>query len=559
MSAGPLLTPAPRALSRWPTMTSTRPRPPLPDAPQWLIQEPFATHAEYLRRRGGSAVEAARARTPEEVVDEISRAGLRGRGGAGFPAGAKWRTTMRSEAATRYAVCNAAEGEPGTFKDRYLLRRDPYSMLEGLLIAAHVAGAEVAYVAMKASFTPELARVRAAIAEMQAAGALGGVEVRVVEGPEEYLFGEERALLEVIEGNDPLPREPHYPPYERGLFATQAQPNPAIVNNVETLARAAEIVRHGAASFRAIGTADTPGPLLFTLSGDVQRPGVYERAAGVTLRELIFEAAGGPRPGRQVKAVLAGVSAAVLGADRLDTMADHAHLTLAGSALGSAGFVVLDDAASVPRVAQAVARFLYVESCNQCSACKVGLRKASTALDALFDPHAANENELARAVDGARHAPQANRCYLPVQGSILIPSLLRRFAAEMDAQVAAPSSGPGPWLIPKMVDLDEAAGRFVYDESSPRKQPNWTYVDAVAPAVAPAPAAVAPQAPTPEGRPASPGGGKAAAKPGVGLPAETVHLAPDVRERLGRVVASDRELDAVVNEALRAWLGEQGA
>src|SRR5262245_2644334 len=167
------------------------------DAPHWLVSEPHDSYAAYLQRKGGSSLDVARRLAPDAVVAEIERAGLRGRGGAGFPTGTKWRTTMLHECRTRYVVCNAAEGEPGTFKDRYLLRRDPYSMLEGLLIAAHVAGAETAYVAMKASFTKELDRVRGAIAEMRAAGALEDVEVEVVEGPEEYLFGEERALLEV--------------------------------------------------------------------------------------------------------------------------------------------------------------------------------------------------------------------------------------------------------------------------------------------------------------------------------------------------------------------------
>ncbi len=524
-----------------------------PDAPHWLLQEPCASYAEHLRRRGPSAIDAARAQQPEQVVAEIERAGLRGRGGAGFPTGAKWRTTMRHPCPTRFVVCNAAEGEPGTFKDRFLLRRDPYTMLEGLLVAAHVAGAEKTYVAMKASFAPELGRVRAAVEEMRAGGALGGVEVNVVEGPEEYLFGEERALLEVIEGNDPLPREPHYPPYERGLFATPSSPNPAIVNNVETFARAAEITRHGAASFRAIGTPDTPGPLLFTLSGDVARPGVYERAAGVTLSDLVFGAAGGPRPGRRVKALLCGVSAAPIPADKLDTMADHAHMQLIGSALGSAGFVVLDDAASIPRVTQAVARFLYVESCNQCTACKHGLRTASTALDALFTPSTSTADDVVRAVDGARHAPQANRCYLPVQGAILVPSLVRRFAAEFEVQVADPTIAPPPWLVPRIVDLDEATSTFSYDERGPRKRPNWTYEDAPAAPIDAADAADAPAPPAPPPiKPAKP------AAPESPVRSTTVHLARDVREGLARVVADESEIDGVVNEALRAWLLDRG-
>jgi NADH-quinone oxidoreductase subunit F len=513
-----------------------------------LIQEPYATLDEYLRRRGGSAVVRARAMRPQEIVVEIERSGLRGRGGAGFPTGAKWRTTMRHECSTRYAVCNGAEGEPGTFKDRYLLRRDPYSMLEGLLIAAHVIGAEELYVAMKASFTRELARVRAAIEEMREAGLLEGVTLHVIEGPEEYLFGEEKALLEVVEGNDPLPREPHYPPYERGLFATPTSPNPAVVNNVETYARVAGIVRAGAASFRKLGTEDTPGPLLFTVSGDVVRPGVYELEAGITLRELVHDIAGGPRPGRAVKALLCGVSAAVIPADRLDTPADHAHLQLIGSGLGSAGFIVLDDQASMARVTQAVARFLYVESCNQCPACKHGLRTASTALDELFNPRTATPDDAERALYGARQAPQGNRCYLPVQGAILIPSLLRTFSGELDAQLKHPSGASRSYILPKIVDFDEASRTFIYDELQPRKRPNWTYDDAPIEPTQPVPMSVP--------KPIKPARPAAETAP---LRTATVRLAPDVREALARVLRDESEVDTVVNAALREWLQDHGA
>ncbi len=521
------------------------------DTPHWLLSPPHDSYSDYLLRKGGSAVEKARSTYPEEIVAELERSGLRGRGGAGFPTGTKWRTTMAHPCPTRFVVCNAAEGEPGTFKDRYLLRRDPYSMLEGLLIAAHVVGASAAYVAMKASFTKELSRVRSALVEMKDAGALGDVQVHVVEGPEEYLFGEERALLEVIEGNDPLPREPHYPPYEKGLFATAVSANPAVVNNVETFARVPDIVRHGAASFRKLGTENTPGPLLFTLSGAVARPGVYEREAGISLRSLVFDVAGGLAEGRSVKAILSGVSVAPLGPEKLDTPADHAHLVLAGGGLGSAGFIVLDDKADMVRVTQAVARFLYVESCNQCPACKHGLRTASNAIDELFSAELATPDDAERALYGARHAPQGNRCYLPVQGSILLPALLRRFSRDFDAQLAAPSGGGAPFLVPKIIDFDEATRTFVYDESQARKRPNWTYEDP--PAVAPreqGPVSVATPRPI---KPASP------AAVSHGLRTATARLAPDVREGLSRVVRDESEVDAVVNAALRDWLSERGA
>ncbi len=405
---------------------------PVTSRPQWLLDAKYDSYAAYLDDKGGSAVERGRTMDREAIVDRIGRAGLRGRGGAGFPTATKWSTILYHPCKTRYVVCNGAEGEPGTFKDRYLLRRDPYSMLEGLAIAAHVVSAAAAYVALKASFTREISRVRRAVVEMKRHGVFADIDIHVVAGPDEYLFGEEKALLEVIEGNEPLPREADDPPYEHGLFATATSPNPALVNNVETLARVAEIVRNDAASFRAIGTNDTPGPLIYTVSGDVARPGVYELPAGTPLRTLFHEVAGGPKPGRSFKAALSGVSSAPIPADRFSARTDHASLRLLGSALGSAGFVVLDDATSMPRVAQAIARFLFVESCNQCSACKEGLRAASLALDDLFDPEHANAEVIERAFYGARRAPQGNRCYLPVQGKVLIDALLLQFEPDFD-------------------------------------------------------------------------------------------------------------------------------
>jgi NADH:ubiquinone oxidoreductase subunit F (NADH-binding) len=515
-----------------------------------LPQASFRSFDDYRRATGQDPLAMARALRPEVIVDWIHRSGLRGRGGAGFPTGTKWRSVQRHPCGIRYAVCNAAEGEPGTFKDRFLLRFNPYSMLEGLLIAAHVLGAERTFVAIKRSFTREVARLRDAIDEMARAGALADISVEVVEGPEEYLFGEEKALLEVIEGNEPLPREPHYPPYERGLFATVISPNPALVNNVETLARVPGIIRNGPESFRALGTPDTAGPLLFTVSGDVARPGVYELEAGITLKALFTDVAGGPRAGRKLKAALSGVSTAVIDADRFDTHADHASLHLVGSGLGSAGFIVLDDTRSMPRVAQSVARFLYVESCNQCAACKHGLRTASSAIDELFDPATATPDDIERAFYGARHAPQGNRCYLPVQGATLISSLLDRYSAEFGAQLAAPASAPPAWLMPKIVDFDETTRQFSFDEAQARKRPNWTYEPAPQPQSSPR-------------APATPPSPSADATARVPLPAAAmpiaVRLMPDVRERLARAVEDAGQIDAVVNAALRDWLRERGA
>lgn len=441
--------------------------------PHWLLPDsPFENYEAYRAATGECAVRIAQAMAPSAVVRRVQQSGLRGRGGAGFPTGTKWRTLAEHECARKFVVCNAAEGEPGTFKDRFLMRMNPYPVLEGMVIAARAIGSRELYIALKASFTQERDRLSQAAEALRAQGLLQDLELSIVDGPEEYLFGEEKALLNVIEGEGPLPREPHNPPYERGLFAAPNSPNPALVNNAETYAHVPSIVRDGPLSFWELGTKDTPGTLLFTVSGDVQKPGVYELEAGVPLRTLLYEVAGGPLPGRSISAVLSGVSSGVIRPGRFDTPADFGSLHLIGSGLGSAGFMVFDDSRSIPRVAQSVLRFLYVESCNQCSACKNGLMAASTALDELFeteDPQA-REAVIDRARVGAQRAPQGNRCFLPQQGSIVLSSILNRYADSFTAH--APSE---PVVLPKLVDLVD--GRFVFDERQSLKQPDWSYAE----------------------------------------------------------------------------------
>lgn len=440
----------------------------------WLLPDSdYKSYAHYLAIHGSAIVERARGMESGEILGELKLSGLRGRGGAGFPTGAKWQSIASHSCPSRYVVCNAAEGEPGTFKDRYLLRHNPYAVLEGLLIAAHTVKAKAAYVAIKKSFRIEIQMLRQAIAEM--AGAIAGLPIHIVPGPDEYLFGEEKALLEVIEDKEPLPRVPEEPPYEWGLFATPDSPNPTLVNNAETLAHVASILRYGGQSFRDIGTENTPGTILATLSGDIKRPGIYEVPAGTPLGEILHGFGGGPKRGRKFKAVLPGVSTGVIPEELFDTPADFDFLARIGSGLGSAGFIVIDDIASIPRVAQTVARFLFVESCDQCSACKNGLRLASESLDEIFDPTHATHDDIEAALTGAVSAPQGNRCYLPVQGAILIKSLMERYPHEFERQVRFADKSPAEWILPKMTDFDEKTRAFTYDLRQALKEPNWTY------------------------------------------------------------------------------------
>ena len=459
---------------------------PSADDVRLLVDPVVATLEDHLARGGGGALRRCLELGPAATIEDITRAGLRGRGGGGFPTGAKWRSILNGGGRHHYAVCNAAEGEPGTFKDRALLRANPYQVLEGLLVAAHTVGAIEAFIALKASFAPEIDRVRTAIDEIDRAGWLGDLKVTVVTGPEEYLFGEEKALLEVIEGNEPLPR--WLPPYLHGLFATAPQlgwqshepeaghdrgeqSNPTLVNNAETLAQAAWIVAHGADAFRTVGTETSPGTVLCTVVGDVTTPGVLEVPMGTPLAEVI-ELCGGPHPGRQVKAVLAGFAGAVLDTARLGTPLTYEHFDATGSGLGAAGFIVYDDTACMVEVAAMVSRFLFVESCGQCPPCKLGTGYITDALNRLC-AGTGSEADIARIHERMRSVTDGNRCYLPVQERTLISSLLERFPEDFAAHLEGwcPSERTVP--TPKIADLRD--GVATYDEKQERKQPDWTY------------------------------------------------------------------------------------
>ncbi|HVB99542.1 MAG TPA: NADH-quinone oxidoreductase subunit F [Candidatus Dormibacteraeota bacterium] len=335
--------------------------------------EPIPSYESYVAAGGGQALVRVLRMPREQIVSEIIKSSLRGRGGAGFPTGLKWAGVAHDPCPTKYLVCNGSEGEPGSFKDRLLMRRNSYQLLEGIAIAAFAIGVKKAFVGIKKSSKKEVQRVSCALEEMAKANALGSVPIELALGLEDYLFGEEKALLEVVEGRDPLRREADNPPYVKGLFITDpSEANPAVVNNVETLSNVPHIVLRGAYWFREIGTPDSPGTMLFTVCEDVQRPGVYELPMGTPLRTLLYGYAGGSLPGRQFKAIHSGAANPVLLPSDLDTPLDFGSLRAIGSGLGSGGFIVYDETACMVRVAQMLAKFLWIESCNQCWSCKQG-------------------------------------------------------------------------------------------------------------------------------------------------------------------------------------------
>jgi NADH-quinone oxidoreductase subunit F len=434
-----------------------------------LVTESFGSLAQYRAAGGGAGIAEARRRSPASVIAEVRAAGLRGRGGAGFPTATKWAAVRAAAGPATAVVANAAEGEPGTFKDRFLLRRNPYQVLEGLAIAAYAVGAARTFVAIKEGYRREVAALRRAEEEMHCAGLIGPVQI--VTGPDEYLFGEEKALLEVVEGGRPLPRI--LPPYQVGLVARRGARNPAVVNNVETLAHVTAVLRHGGAAFRARGAPESPGTMVVTLSGDVRRPGVHELPLGVPLRVLLDDIGGGAANGGRIKAVVPGASAGLLTADRFDTPLDVDSVREAGSGLGSAGLVAYDDSACIVAVTLAFARFLAVESCAQCPACKQGGAGIVESLDRI-ERGEGSRKDVDAVLAKCGTVTGGQRCFLPSGLALLVRSAFGAFEEEIDEHLGRSCPRPRDLPVPKIVDFDDAAGTFSYDEGYRRKRPDWT-------------------------------------------------------------------------------------
>jgi NADH:ubiquinone oxidoreductase subunit F (NADH-binding) len=447
-----------------------------------LPNEPVTSVADYFAVGGGEGLKAARALGPEATIEEIAAAGLRGRGGAGFPTATKWKSVRESGGGRRYVVANGAEGEPATFKDRLLIRRDPYRVVEGAAIAALAIGATEIYCATKRSYTEEVAALRRAAVELGEAGMLNELTVTVAEGPDEYLFGEEKALLEVIEGRDPLPRI--LPPWQQGLFSTVPtgwegpvadaswQSNPTSVNNVETLATAAHILAKGAAWFRTMGSAASPGTAIATVVGAVRHPRVVEVELGLPFADLL-EVCGGPHPGRTLVAAFSGVSNAVITAADFDVPLTYEDFAARGSGLGAAGFMVYDDSTDMVSVARELSRFLAVESCGQCPACKSGTMDITERL-LVIEEGAGSDDDLAVIAARLRSVTDANRCYLGTEEQNVVSSILRSFPEAFAARLEGTAGPLRPEAVPLVKDIS-ADGTVTFDVRHLRKRPDWTY------------------------------------------------------------------------------------
>ncbi len=425
--------------------------------------KPYNTLKEYVAVGGGNGYKRALSMSPVDVIAEIKKAGLRGRGGAGFPTHLKWGGVRNEPCATKYVACNFSEGEPGTYKDRYNILKNPYHLFEGIAIALYAIGAKEAYIGIKKKYHPQVHRLFSARKEMEEAGMIPKGLIKIHLGPDEYLFGEEKGLIESIDGRYPMPR--NIPPFIQGINFQPGSPNPTCVNNVETFCQAAYILREGADKFKSVGSEDTPGTAMCTVCGDVKRPGVYEIAAGkVTLRQLLYDIAGGPVGQFPLKAVFSGVASGVVTPERFDTPLDFGSMKKIGGGLGSAGFIVYDESACMVQAALKFSNFLAKSSCGQCVPCNRGTAHITEYLKKI-EMGEGIQDDLDAIFEISGRCTNQTRCFLPTQESILIPSIMKTFPAEFKAHLEGKRSPTERDLVlPKLHEYHEDAVAFSYDD-----------------------------------------------------------------------------------------------
>jgi NADH-quinone oxidoreductase subunit F len=341
---------------------------------------------DYIVQGGYSALAKALSLPSQKIISEIQKSGLRGRGGAGFPAGQKWQTCRDAKGTPRYIVCNADEGDPGAFVDRALLESDPHSVIEGMVIAGYAVGAEHGYIYVRAEYPLAVERARAALGQAKELKLIGSqilgtdfsFEITLFQGSGAFVCGEETALIASLEGRAGMPR--YRPPYPavKGLFG-----KPTVVNNVKTLTYVPHIINHGAEWFRDIGAEDSPGTAVFALAGKIVNTGMVEVPMGATLRQIIFDVGSGIPKGRKFKAVqIGGPSGGCLPESALDLPVDFDSLQKAGAIMGSGGMVVCDEDDCMVEMARYFLEFTQRESCGKCTFCRLGTKQM---LDILTD------------------------------------------------------------------------------------------------------------------------------------------------------------------------------
>jgi NADH-quinone oxidoreductase subunit F len=421
------------------------------------INVPGINTYDVYRSKGGyaSVEKALKTLTPEEVVEEVKKSGLRGRGGAGFPTGMKWSFLAKPEGVPRYLVCNADESEPGTFKDRYLMTYIPHLLIEGMIIASYALGAKTSYIYVRGEMMPQIRILEKAIAEAKAAGYLGNnilgtgynLELYVQPGGGAYICGEETALIESLEGKRGNPRiKPPFPAIA-GLYGC-----PTVVNNVESIAATVPIIRDGGDEYAKIGIGRSTGTKLISASGNLKKPGVYEIDLGVPVEEFIYsdKYCGGIANGKRLKAVVAGGSSVpILPANLiLKTAAGDARLMsyeglseggfATGTMMGSGGFIAFDEDQCIVRNTWNFSRFYHHESCGQCSPCREGTGWMEKVLHRLEHGHG-KLSDMDLLVDVSKKIEGNTICPLGDAAAWPVASAIRHFRDEFEWHVTNPT------------------------------------------------------------------------------------------------------------------------
>ncbi|MCL2370621.1 MAG: NADH-quinone oxidoreductase subunit NuoF [Firmicutes bacterium] len=337
---------------------------------------------DYIQNGGYEAIKKCLTEmTPELVIEEIKKSGLKGRGGAGFPTWFKWDATRNNKGDKKYVICNADEGDPGAFMDRAIIEGDPHAVIEGMLIAAYAIGATECIVYVRAEYPLAIKRLQRAIDDADKMGYLGGVIFRIKEGAGAFVCGEETALIASLEGERGMPRLKPPFPAQKGFWQ-----KPSNINNVETFANVPWIIRNGGESFAEMGTEDSKGTKVFALAGKVKNGGLVEVPMGMTLREVIFGIGGGIKNGKKFKAVqMGGPSGGCIPESLLDTVIDYKSLADTGAIMGSGGMVVMDEDACMIDIARFFLDFTRKESCGKCTHCRVGTKRMLEILERITD------------------------------------------------------------------------------------------------------------------------------------------------------------------------------
>ena len=397
----------------------------------------LTTLIHYREVGGYEQLARARRMEPQQVVEELLAAAIRGRGGAGFPMGRKASFLAKGTGRPIYLAVNADESEPGTFKDREIMLRVPHRLLEGCLITAHAIGSQHVFIYLRGEYLSEFEVIRSALDEARGTGLLGEVTVVLHRGAGAYICGEETALLESLEGARGQPRvKPPFPAVQ-GVYAS-----PTLINNVETIATVPKILELGGAAYAKLGVANSTGTRVFSLSGNVVRGGNYELPLGTPLRDLIYEIGGGIPDGRKLKAVIPGGSSTpILRADEIDGVTlDFNSMTDAGSSLGSGAVIVLDERVCIVQLALRVAAFYEYESCGKCVPCRIGTRWVSDILHPIEAGHAA-QGELDFLLDVCDRILGKCLCPLGDSDAIAVMSYVTKFRDELSAVVWVESGG----------------------------------------------------------------------------------------------------------------------